>query len=111
MYAAKLSSTKTRTLKKEESPFETTQHDYGKKITFERTIRSSTGEIESLDPKDERVFELPPPGVTVRNPQEVTKERSFGDTQRGGSPRKSYGRVSYFTMLPQEYTGSKWKDF
>lgn len=112
-------------MKKEENRFETTQHDYGKGVVFERSIRSANGEIESLDPSDEHVYEMPPPGITIKNPQDTMKERakerdfeaSLTETGTGlgtgttGMKKKSYARVSYFSMLPQEYTGSKWKDF
>ena len=112
-YASTL-TTKKRAYKKPEPQFETTQHDYGQKIVFERTYRSPTGEIESLNPADEKVYEMPPPGITVKNPQDTVREireRNYGDTDMSATKKKSFARVSYFTMRPEEYTGSKWKDF
>lgn len=107
-YATKLVP-KKRDYKPPQSYFETTQHDYGKQIVFERTIRSANGEIESLAPKDEHVYEMPPAGKTVKDPHKVLEERRFREEQPGA--KKDHRKISFFSMKADEFKGGKWKDF
>ncbi|KAH7821086.1 uncharacterized protein MONOS_11457 [Monocercomonoides exilis] len=108
-YATHITNTKTRSMKKE-NQFETTQHDYGKNITFTPLERDCTGEIISTDPAKERVFVMPEAGHS-EDAQEFMKTRSMelsGTIE--GKPRTNFRRTSYFTQPLEKYTGSKWKD-